>query len=280
MSDTIDFEQLRAPFPAEDVKWRIGQSGLKQNGEPWAKVLAYIDARAVTERLDEVCGPFGWQRSCRYIQAPATQDDGKTVERDGFVCAISIRDPASGEWITREDGAGLSDIEPFKGGISDSFKRAGSAWGIGAYLYKIEETWAECSKHTGAFPNFGSGFDKRSKQRFTFSWKTPDLSDASPPASGNGERPPRRERELDLDSDTALAGREAKAIEEDRAFPGSDVADIGPLQKQYASLANDLRRYGLDVRERGYAAGDSKRLPGEELERRIRQMMFWMKEVS
>ena len=47
---------LRIPFPEEDIEWRIQQSGLS-NGMPWALVLAYVTNRAIMDRLDDVVGP-------------------------------------------------------------------------------------------------------------------------------------------------------------------------------------------------------------------------------
>jgi hypothetical protein len=45
--------------------------------------------------------------------------------------------------VTKFDGAENSDIEPIKGGLSDSFKRAASAWGVGRYLYDLDGIWVE-----------------------------------------------------------------------------------------------------------------------------------------
>ena len=121
----IDFEALAAPFAADRVSWRIGQVRTTDSG-PRAKALAYIDARDVMERLDEVCGPAGWQRA--YPHA-----NGKTV------CAIGLK--LGDEWVWKADGAGDSDIEAEKGALSDAFKRAAVSWGVGRYLYSIPSPW-------------------------------------------------------------------------------------------------------------------------------------------
>lgn len=121
----IDFHKLAAPFPADRVSWRIGStSGDKSKG----LALAYIDARDVMERLDEVCGPAGWQR--RYPHA-----NGKTV------CEIGLK--IGDEWIWKADGAGNTDVEAEKGALSDAFKRAAVSWGIGRYLYDIPSPWVQ-----------------------------------------------------------------------------------------------------------------------------------------
>ena len=46
------FAQLRKPFHAEEVEWRIGQSGKTRGGKIWAKAFAYVTNRAIQNRLD------------------------------------------------------------------------------------------------------------------------------------------------------------------------------------------------------------------------------------
>lgn len=119
------FSALKAPFDPSLVSWRVGSMNKEKTK---GMALAYIDARDVMERLDEVVGPENWQ--CRYPHA-----NGKTV------CAIGIK--INAEWIWKEDGAGDSDIEAEKGALSDAFKRAAVRWGIGRYLYDIASPWVE-----------------------------------------------------------------------------------------------------------------------------------------
>lgn len=119
----IDFEALAAPFPPERISWRVGSM---KKDKTAGMALAYLDARDVMNRLDEVCGPAGWQR--RYPHAAA-----KTV------CEIGLK--IGDEWVWKGDGAGDSDIEAEKGALSDAFKRAAVSWGIGRYLYDIPSPW-------------------------------------------------------------------------------------------------------------------------------------------
>lgn len=131
------FDGLAAPFPPERVSWRVGTSNKKkrqkETGDQYAKAtkgqaLAYLDARDVMDRLDEVCGPGGWAN--RYTHA-----EKKTV------CEIGIR--IEGEWVWKSDGAGDSDIEAEKGALSDAFKRAAVRWGVGRYLYDVSSPWVD-----------------------------------------------------------------------------------------------------------------------------------------
>lgn len=123
------FDQLKAEFPRDAISWRaqtVTKDGTK------AMALAYIDARDVMQRLDDVVGPDGWQ--CRYPHAT-----GKTV------CEIGIR--VRDEWIWKADGAGDTDIEAEKGALSDAFKRAAVRWGIGRYLYDLASPWVPCESY-------------------------------------------------------------------------------------------------------------------------------------
>lgn len=117
------FAKLAAPFAPSDIEWRVGHTNANKDK---GMALAYIDARAVMRRLDEVVGPGNWTNEYPH----ASQ---KTV------CRISIK--IGDEWIYKEDGAGDTDFEAEKGALSDAFKRAAVKWGIGRYLYDLESPW-------------------------------------------------------------------------------------------------------------------------------------------
>ena len=125
------FEDLAAPFPAEQVEWRAGPVDNKDNPTS-TLAIAYIDARAVMNRLDDVMGPGSWTNS--YRAGPA----------GGVICSIALR--IGDEWIAKEDGGENSDIEAVKGGLSDAFKRAAVCWGIARYLYDVPAQWVDCKK--------------------------------------------------------------------------------------------------------------------------------------
>jgi len=124
----VDFAKLREPFPPEKIEWRVG-STTKDGARGMA--LAYIDARTVQDRLDEVCGPDGWQNHYSHV--------GEMV-----VCEIGIR--VGDQWIWKADGAGKTDFEAEKGGLSDAFKRAAVKWGVGRYLYDLPAPWVELER--------------------------------------------------------------------------------------------------------------------------------------
>jgi len=118
------YQRLKRPFDAKLLSWRVGAtSGDKKTGI----ALAYIDARDVMQRLDEVLG-LDWQ--CKYSHA-----NGKTI------CDIGIK--VGNEWIWRAGGAGDTDVEAEKGAISDAFKRAAVLFGVGRYLYSLPNKWVQ-----------------------------------------------------------------------------------------------------------------------------------------
>jgi len=132
VSDSIDLAKLAEPFPPEDIEWRVSRAGMGKNGI-FCLVLAYITARAIQKRLDEVCGPENWKlEEPRVVEA-----NGKSA----FACGLSIR--LQGEWVTKWDVSEPTNVEPAKGGWSGAMKRAGAQWGIGRYLYYLDETFAE-----------------------------------------------------------------------------------------------------------------------------------------
>lgn len=131
------FKQLAEPFAPEDVEWRVGNTNQKsvarQTGDPKARptkgmMLPYVKNRAIMNRLDEVLGPENWTNSFKEHHV-------------GTICTIGIR--FNDEWIYKEDGADNTNIEPTKGGLSDSMKRAAVQFGIGRYLYNAETVWVD-----------------------------------------------------------------------------------------------------------------------------------------
>ena len=119
------YSELLAPFPVDEIEWRVGATN---QGKTKGIALAYLNARTVMDRLDNVCGPQNWQ--CRYPHA-----NGKTC------CEIGIK--IDDEWIWKSDGAGDTDFEGVKGAFSDAFKRAAVRWGIGRYLYDLDAPWVD-----------------------------------------------------------------------------------------------------------------------------------------
>jgi len=142
----MDLEKLKEPFPPDRLEWRVQASGNGERG-PWVRVMPFIDARCIMERLDAVCGIGNWQN--QYAKGP----DG------GVMCGISIR--IGEEWVTKWDGAETPEeqesgarnqesgerqkthVDPVKTSLTNAFKRAAVQWGIGRYLYDILAGYAD-----------------------------------------------------------------------------------------------------------------------------------------
>jgi hypothetical protein len=137
---------LAKPFPAANVEWRI-QHATQDKKKGLA--VPYVQSRAIQSRLDEVVGPYNWKTEYKpwhSVNNAASQ-----------LCGLSIYCEERKEWIQKWDGAENTDIEPVKGGISDSFKRAAVLWGIGRYLYGLAAVWVEIEQRGKSYAISDSG---------------------------------------------------------------------------------------------------------------------------
>lgn len=121
-------ERLAEPFDLDEVKFKPAVvSGNR------ALALAYVDARVIQDRLDDVLGPAGWQ------------DEYEMLPDGSAVCRLRLR--IGGEWIMKMDVGGPSE-QPDEGdrnkaAFSDALKRAAVKFGVGRYLYRLPQLWAD-----------------------------------------------------------------------------------------------------------------------------------------
>ena len=156
----MNFDKLKEPFPASDIEWRVQSSGGTAE-KPWALVLAYVQARAIQERLDSVCGAENWKDVYQHLN-------------DGVMCGLSIK--IGEEWVEKWNGSPETEIESFKGGISKAFVRcASSGWGIGRYLYRLETAFASILPTGQRGKHKDSVKDKTGKFLCSISWNDPNL---------------------------------------------------------------------------------------------------------
>lgn len=118
------------PFNPKRISWRVGSTNKEKNK---GIALAYIDARDVMVRLDEVFGIDGWS------------DSYQETTSGRLICTLSVF--LNGQWIDKSDGAGDTQVEGEKGAISDAFKRAAVKFGIGRYLYELPNVWVEIDEY-------------------------------------------------------------------------------------------------------------------------------------
>ena len=132
----MNLHDLKQEFAKEKISWRaqtVTKDGMK------AMALAYIDARDVMNRLDEVCGPESWQ-------------DSYSITEGRTICKLMIQ--IGDYWVCKSDGAGETQVEGDKGAMSDAFKRAAVKWGVGRYLYDMPTPWVPCETVNGKFRKF------------------------------------------------------------------------------------------------------------------------------
>jgi hypothetical protein len=135
MNDTINSidpatlrTALAAPFEMSEVKFK--PQAVKGNR---ALALAYVDVRAIMDRLDQVLGVENWQ------------DDYQLLPDSSVMCRLRLR--IGGKWITKMDVGGPSEQpdggDRLKAAFSDALKRAAVKFGIGRYLYRLPQQWAD-----------------------------------------------------------------------------------------------------------------------------------------
>src|SRR6266516_3845864 len=121
-------QRLAEPFELSEVRFKPGViSGNR------ALALAYVDARAIQDRLDDVLDVTGWQ------------DEYECLPDGSVVCRLRLR--LGGEWITKMDVGGPSE-QPDEGdrrkaAFSDALKRAAVKFGVGRYLYRLAPIWCD-----------------------------------------------------------------------------------------------------------------------------------------
>lgn len=124
---------LAEPFDPEEVKWK--PQAIKGNR---CLAVAFVDARCVMDRLDDVMGVDGWQ------------DDYEFLPDGSVVCRLRLR--FGSDWITKTDIGGQSEQpdegDRHKAAVSDALKRAAVKWGISRYIYRLPHNWVDYDEKT------------------------------------------------------------------------------------------------------------------------------------
>jgi hypothetical protein len=121
-------QSLSAPFDPLEVKFKPQM--VKNNR---ALAIAYIDARVIQDRLDEVLGTENWQ------------DEYECLPDGSVVCRLQLR---LGERLVTKMDVGSPSEQPdggdrLKAAFSDALKRAAVKFGIGRYLYRLPSQWVD-----------------------------------------------------------------------------------------------------------------------------------------
>jgi hypothetical protein len=120
--------RLAEPFQADEVKWK--PQVVKGDR---AMAIAYIDARVVQDRLDQVLGFENWE------------DEYHSLDQGSVMCKLRVR--IGSDWIEKVDVGSPSEQpdegDRVKAAFSDALKRAAVKFGLGRYLYRLPSQWCD-----------------------------------------------------------------------------------------------------------------------------------------
>jgi hypothetical protein len=119
---------LANPFEPKDVKFKPQMvKGTR------CLAMAYIDARLIQDRLDDVLGSENWE------------DAFKLLPDGSVMCRLRLK--LGDRWITKTDVGSPSEQpdsgDRLKAAVSDALKRAAVKFGIGRYLYRLPAVWVD-----------------------------------------------------------------------------------------------------------------------------------------
>lgn len=131
----VSEEQLKRLAAPMEYKYRLQSAKYNK-----ATIVSYIDARAVYDRLDEVCGMGNWKNNFFLID-------------DKLFCELSIlvqrsEDQNLAEWVSKCDTGTENQMEKEKSQVSDALKRSAVLWGVGRFLYSLGIITLKTAKHT------------------------------------------------------------------------------------------------------------------------------------
>jgi hypothetical protein len=119
---------LAEPFDLAEIQFKP-----KKVSGNRALAIAFVDARAIQDRLDEVLGVAGWE------------DYYDCLPDGSVVCRLRLR--IGDEWITKVDVGSPSEQseggDRLKAAFSDALKRVAVKFGIGRYLYRLSGQWVD-----------------------------------------------------------------------------------------------------------------------------------------
>jgi hypothetical protein len=208
---------LSAPFEATEVKFK--PQAVKNNR---ALALAYVDARVIQDRLDDVLGVEGWQ------------DEYQLLPDGSVMCKLQLH--LGDRWITKMDVGSPSEQpdggDRLKAAFSDALKRAAVKFGIGRYLYRLPSQWVD--------------YDSMKKQFV----KTPPLPAFALPRRLPAEQPALARREPAAKSAPALPANGAelhhRLRDYDAKLAKENRCHVGALLS-YVAQAGAKQGYGEDI---------------------------------
>lgn len=124
------WDMLNEPFPPEELQWRVEALSKDQRR---ALIAAYVNHKAVLDRLDEVAGVQSWQDSYEVLQTPSQVAGFYTVK-----CRLTIME------IAKED---VGEGDSLKAAFAEALVRAAAKFGIG----RFQQQWVDYDPTSGKF---------------------------------------------------------------------------------------------------------------------------------
>ena len=124
-----ELSKLNVPTPKDEIKYRPGGTFSSQ-GKKFARMLAYVDARYIQDKLDEIVGICNWS------------NEFHRDEKGILYCTITIkfmREDGVVDSVSKTDVGTESNVEQQKGEISDAFKRCAVHYGLARDLYNLPD---------------------------------------------------------------------------------------------------------------------------------------------
>ena len=124
-----ELSKLNVATPKDEIKYRPG-STFDWAEKKYARMLAYVDARYIQDKLDEIVGIGNWSNQFH------------RDEKGILYCTITIkfvREDGSVDSVSKTDVGTESNVEQQKGEVSDSFKRCAVHFGLARDLYNLPD---------------------------------------------------------------------------------------------------------------------------------------------
>ena len=121
--------RLNVATPKDEIKYRPG-STFNWAEKKYARMLAYVDARYIQDKLDEIVGIC----NC--------SNEFHRDEKGILYCTITIkfmREDGVVDSVSKTDVGTESNVEQQKGEVSDSFKRCAVHFGLARDLYNLPD---------------------------------------------------------------------------------------------------------------------------------------------
>jgi len=136
-------ERASRPFDPDEVEFTVKATSKDRKK---ALMVAHLTARSVMDRLDEMVREGlleSWTTAFEVVErgtVKARTRDGEKEEPFYAVVARIHLELPGGKTLVKED---VGEGDTLKGAFSDALKRAAVHLGIGRYLYRLGEMWAD-----------------------------------------------------------------------------------------------------------------------------------------